>query len=239
MQADSESSSPINTSSTPKSHARLIAIVLVSSVALFIGAILGSDFLSNPQDQSDPIFKGAYAMYEGSTSLKSEDIGLFEMTMSVNFAVRQEVVDLNGTHVLLSTSFRMTSSFGDINGETVEDENSAWVPRSQMSFMSALEDFDLTKNYETTINIANFGARPCLVYEYILSNEGLAFTLYVDKEIGWPLKMTISTDENIVGLNLTLDINLTETNIPALSEFGNRGALFFFFHFNSFLAFND
>jgi hypothetical protein len=30
------------------------------------------------------------------------------------------------------------------------------------------------------------------------------------------LKMTISTDENMVGLNLTLDVNLAETNIPAL-----------------------
>ena len=216
MQAGSESSSPINNLSTPKSHAKLIAIVVGASVALFIGAILASAFLSNPQDQGDPFFIDAYATYEGSTSFKSEDIGMFEMTISVNFAVRQEVVDLNSTHVLLSTSFRMTSSFGDTNGETVEDENSAWVPKSQMSFMSTLEDFDLTKNYETTVNIADFGARPCLVYEYSLSNEGLAFTLYVDKEIGWPLKMTISTDENMVGLNLTLDVNLAETNIPAL-----------------------
>lgn len=216
MQADSESPSLINNLSTPKSHAKLIAIVVGASVALFIGAILASAFLSNPQDQGDPFFIGAYATYEGSTSLKSEDIGMFEMTISVNFAVRQEVVGLNSTHVLLSTSFRMTSSFGDTNGETVEDENSAWVPKSQMSFMSALEDFDLTKNYETTVNITDFGARPCLVYEYSLSNEGLAFTLYVDKEIGWPLKMTISTDENMVGLNLTLDVNLAETNIPAL-----------------------
>jgi hypothetical protein len=30
------------------------------------------------------------------------------------------------------------------------------------------------------------------------------------------MKMTISTEENVASLNLTLDINLTETNIPAL-----------------------
>ena len=148
--------------------------------------------------------------------MKSEDIGFFEMTMSVNFAVRQEVVDSNSTHVLLSKLFRMSSFLGDANGETVEDENHAWVPRSQMTFINTLQDFDLTRNYESTVNIADFGARSYLVYEYNFSNEGLAFTLYFDKEIGWPLKMIISTDENVAGLNLTLEVNLTETNIPAL-----------------------
>jgi hypothetical protein len=40
-------------------------------------------------------------------------------------------------------------------------------------------------------------------------------TVYVDKAIGWPLKMTVSmTGENL--MNLHLDINLTETNMPGL-----------------------
>jgi hypothetical protein len=156
----------------------------VPSVALLLAAILASAFLSNPQDQSDYFFKGANATYEGSTLLKSENTGLFETTMSVDFAIRQEVVDSNNTHVLLSTSFRMRSSFGDVNGETMEDKNYARVPRSQMSFMNMLQDFDLTRNYESTVNIADFGTRSCLVYAYNLTNEGLAFTLHVDKEIG-------------------------------------------------------
>jgi hypothetical protein len=40
--------------------------------------------------------------------------------------------------------------------------------------------------------------------------------VYVDKAIGWPLKMTVSTDEAVLGLDLELDINLVETNIPSL-----------------------
>ena len=191
----------------------MVAIVAVSVV---VGALLVSAFISTPQGQDSWLFKGAYATYEGSTSLTSEDIGMFDMSVSIDFTVRQEVVDFNSTHALVSTSFRMSSSFGEIDGETVEDENSTWVPLSQMGFMNAFEDVDLTKSYESTVDIAGFGTRTCMVYEYALSDDGLTMTVYVDKAIGWPLKMTVSTDEDLLGLGLELDINLVETNIPSL-----------------------
>ena len=101
-------------------------------------------------------------------------------------------------------------------GEKVEDESSAWVPLSEMGFMTDFDDVDLTTSYESTVNIDGFGTRTCMVYEYAISDEGMAMTVYVDKAIGWPLKMAISSDENDLGLNLALDIKLTETNISAL-----------------------
>jgi hypothetical protein len=204
----------------PKSHAKLIAVIAVVTISVVVCAFLVSAFISAPPAGQDAwLFKGAYATYEGSTTMTADDIGLSDMSMSldftVDFSVRLEVVDFNSTHVLVSTSFRMSSSLGGTDGETVEDENSTWVPISQMNFMNSFEDVTLTRSYESSVNIPGFGTRSCMVYEYALSDEGLAMMVYVDKAIEWPLKMSVSmTGESLV--KLSLDINLAETNIPAL-----------------------
>jgi len=201
-----------------KSHFKLIAIVAIVAVSVVVGAFLVSAFISTPppQGQDAWLFKGAYATYEGSTTMSAEDIGMFDMSISVDFTIRLEVVDFNSTHALFSTYFQMSSSFGDMDGETVENETSAWVPLSEMGFMAEFEDVNLTSGYESTVNIEGFGTRTCIIYEYELSDDGIAMTVYVDKAIGWPLKMRISAEENELGLDLALDIKLTETNIPAL-----------------------
>jgi hypothetical protein len=202
----------------PKSHIKLIAVIAIVAIAVIVGALLVSAFISSPppQGQDAWLFKGAYAVYEGSASISAEDLGSFlDMSMSIDFSVRQEIVDFNDTHVLISTAFQMSSSFG----EEENNEESAWVPLSEMGFMSAFndeEDVELTNSYETTVNINGIGTRTCMVYEYSISNEGLTLTVYVDKAIDWPLKMTMSMTNPDLPNGLELDINLTETNIPAL-----------------------
>jgi hypothetical protein len=204
----------------PKSRVKLIVVFAVIAVSVVVGAFLVSAFISTPQGQGAWLFKGAYATYEGSTTMTSNDIGLYDTPMSfdftVDFTVRLEAVDFNSTHALVSTYFRMSSSLGGTDGETIEDENSTWVPISQMNFINAFEDVDLTKSYESTVDISGFGTRTCMVYEYALSDDGLTMTVYVDKAIGWPLKMSLSTDEDLLDFELALDINIVETNIPAL-----------------------
>ncbi len=201
----------------PKSHIKLIAVVAIVAVAVIVGALLVSAFISSPQGQDAWLFKGAYATYEGSTSISAEELGMLGMSLSIDFTVRQEIVDFNDTHALVSTSFEMSSSFGEFGGETESDEESAWVPLSEMGLMTAFDDVDLTNSYESTVNIDGFGTRTCMVYEYEIADEGLMMTVYVDKTIEWPLKMTISmTNTELSGVNLELDINLVETNIPAL-----------------------
>jgi hypothetical protein len=219
---ESDAASPVRTSTNvtkPKSHVKLVAVIAVAVIAVVVGAFLVSTLILSPQGQNAWLFKGAYAKYEGSTSFTSGDIDIYDLYMSIDFTVRLEVVDFNSTHALVSTSFRMSSSidspFGETDGETVEDENSAWVPLSQMGFMNAFEEVDLTKSYESTVDIAGFGTKACMVYEYALSDEGLTMTVYVDEAIGWPLKMKVSmTGEG--SLSLELDIDLVETNIPGL-----------------------
>ena len=205
--------------SQPKSHIKLIAVIAIVAVSVIVGALLVSAFIATPQPQGQDawLFNGAYATYEGSTSVSAEDLGMLGMSLSIDFTVRQEIVDFNDTHALVSTSFEMSSSFGEYGGETEADEESAWVPLSEMGLMTAFDDVDLTNSYESTVNIDGFGTRTCMVYEYEISDEGLTMTVYVDKTIEWPLKMTISmTNTELPGVNLELDINLVETNIPAL-----------------------
>ena len=205
----------------PKSHIKLIAVIAIVAVAAVVGALLVSAFISSPppQGQDAWLFKGAYATYKGSASISAEDLGSFlDMSMSIEFTIRQEIVDFNDTHALISTSFQMSSSFGEMNGETVNEENSTWVPLSEMGFMTGFEDEDvnLTNSYESTVNIDGIGTRTCMVYEYAISDEGLTMTVYVDKAIDWPLKMTMSMTNTELPGGLTADINIVDTNIPAL-----------------------
>jgi hypothetical protein len=202
-----------------KSHIKLIALIAIVAFSVIIGALLVSAFISSPQGQDAWLFKGAYATYEGSASISAEDLGsIFDMSLSIDFTVRQEIIDFNDTHALISTSFQMSSSFGEYGGESEQNEESAWVPLSEMGLMTAFEneDIGLANSYESTVNIDGIGARTCIVYEYEISNEGLTMTVYVDKAIKWPLKMTMSMTKTQLPEGLKLDINLTETNIPAL-----------------------
>lgn len=184
----------------PKNRMKLIAVVAAAVIMVVVGAFLVSALLSAPQGQNAWLFKGAYAKYEGSTTVSF---------VTIDFTIRQEVLDFNSTHVKISTYFNMGSSYS----ESVENETAMWVPLSQAGFMNAFEEGNLTTSYESTVDIAGFGTRNCMVYEYTISDSGLTMTVYVDKQIGWPLKMTVSMSGEF---QMSLDINLTDTNIPGL-----------------------
>jgi hypothetical protein len=186
----------------PKSHVKLIAVVAVAVIAVVVGAFLVSALISQPQGQSAWLFKGAYAEYEGTTSMD-----ILSMTVSFSFTLRQEVVDFNSTHAQLLTSVGMSSSLS----EPVEEEVTVWVDLSENQYL--IEEGTLVNTYEANLPFEGFGNRDCIVYEY--ATDGPTLTIYVDKQIGWPLKMNVGmTGED--DLRLDLDINLVETNIPAL-----------------------
>jgi hypothetical protein len=169
-------------------------------MGLIIGASLFSALLPKPTGQDAWLFKGAYAQYEGSTSV---------MGFGFNFSAKLEVLDFNSTHAYMSTSFKMGSSLG----ETVEEENSTWVELSQVGFVNAFSEANVTTSYEATLDFGSLGTRSCTVYEY--ATDGPTITVYIDKAIGWPLKMKASmTGED--STSLSVDINLVETNIPGL-----------------------
>jgi len=180
---------------------RLLIAVAVLCVGLVVGAILVSALQPNPPAEEGWLFVGAYADYEGKTSI---------MWFSFSFSVNLKVLDFNDTHAFMLTSFKMESNAG----ETVENETSTWVELSNFNFMGAFSDNNLTASYDATVNFGSLGTRSCTVYEYAI--DGPTMTVYVDKEIGWPLKMkaTMTGEDSI---SLSLDINLVDTNIPALN----------------------
>jgi hypothetical protein len=185
----------------PKSQNKLLIVVVAMAVAgLLLGAFLVSGLLSKPTGQDSWLFKGAYAKYEGYTSV---------MGFGFDISAKLEVLDLNSTHAYMSTSFKMGSSLG----ETAEEENSTWVERSRVGFLDAFSESNITNSYDATLDFGNLGTRSCTVYEF--ATDGPTMTVYVDKTIGWPLKMKASmTGEG--SLSLSLDINLVDTNISAL-----------------------
>jgi hypothetical protein len=188
----------------PKSQKKLLmAITAIAIVGLVVSAFLFSGMLTAPTSSEDSwLFKGAYAKYEGSTSIIGFD---------VNFSVKLEVQDFNSTHAYMSTSFKMISSFAP---QAAEEENSTWVPLSQIGFTTSFGETNTTNSYDATLDFGSLGTRSCTVYE--ISTDGPTLTVYTDKAIGWPLKMKASmTGEGT--MSLSLDINLVETNIPALN----------------------
>lgn len=199
MESESASApSPSKTVANSKSHIKMIAVIAMAVIVIVIGAFLVTAFLSQPQGQSAWLFKGAYAKYEGTTTI---------MFVSFSFTLRQEVVDFNSTHAELLTSVSMGSSLS----EPVEEEVSVWVDLSENHYL--IEGGTLVNNYEANLPFEGFGNRDCIVYEY--ATDGPTLTIYVDKQIGWPLKMKVSMTGD-GSLSLELDINLVETNIPAL-----------------------
>ena len=191
-----------------------IAALGLTAVAIVIVALVASTLVLTPQnneltptdenentvndDKNSWLFKGAYAQYEGTTSL---------LLMTFNVEMRQEVINFNETHAELLTYLSLNSDFGD----SEETNTTVWVDLEENQY--EIDAASLTNKYETTETFEKYGSRDCIVYEY--STEGPTILVYVDKQIGWPLKMSmeLTGEENI---NLNVDIELTETNIPEL-----------------------
>lgn len=186
----------------------VIGLVVVSIVitALVVSAlVLTSEDLTTEDgktpiegDKNSWLFKGAYAKYKGTTTL---------MFMNFNVEMRQEVKDFNTTHAELQIFLSLASDFE----ENEETNTTVWIDLEENNY--EIDDAALTNKYEITETFDKFGSRECIVYEY--STEGPTILIYVDKQIGWPLKMNMEiTGED--DINLSLDIELIETNIPEL-----------------------
>ena len=117
-----------------------------------------------------------------------------------------EIIDLNATHVEISTSYNMSSPY-----ETIDNTTTTWVSRENMTFQP--DGLTLNNTYSTQITLPSIGTRSCTVYEY--SSQGIDAAYYVDNSIQWPIKMTM-TSPSVDGISYSMDINLVDSNIPGL-----------------------
>jgi hypothetical protein len=203
-------------SNNKKIVAIILATITVVAVAVSATAVLMNNQPSSNQannqnsqtnNQNSPtnnqassqswIKKGAYATYEGQATI---------LSITVSFNARMEIVDLNQTHMQLSTYYNMSTPYG-----ATENTTTTWVSRENMNFQP--QDLPLNNSYKTQITIPNLGTRECTVYEY--SSEGISASYYVDNTIQWPIKM-IMTSPAVEGQSYNMDINLVDTNIPGL-----------------------
>ena len=188
----------------------LLITVIAVAVVVSTAAVLTADNQStinqtNDQneltnDQNSPkswIKKGTYATYAGQAEI---------MSMSITFSARMEIVDVNQTHMQLSTDYKMSTPLG-----ATENTTKTWISREDMNFQP--ENLPLSNTFTTQITIPNLGTRTCTVYEY--SSEGISAAYYVDNSIQWPIKM-VMTSPSVEGQSYNMDINLVDTNIPGL-----------------------
>lgn len=196
-----ENDPSLSTEVKRKNPKRLLMFTVVLAIVVMVaGALLTSAFLSSPTNSGNWLFKGAYANYAGSASV---------MGYGFDFSAKLQVLDFNTTHAYIQTYFKMGSSLG----ETVENQTSTWIELSKFNFVAGFNEANLTKSYETDVNIETLGTRRCTVYEY--NTDGPAMIIYIDKVLNWPVKMQIVMNgEN--SLNVNFEINLTDTNIPGL-----------------------
>ena len=160
--------------------------------------------INNPNSQTNIqansqswIKKGVYATYEGQATI---------LSMTVSFNARMEIIDLNETHMQISTFYNMSTPYG-----ATENTTTTWVSRENMNFEP--EGLPLNSTYTAQVTIPNLGTRTCTVYVY--DSEGISASYYVDNNIQWPIKM-VMTSPTVQGQSYNMDINLVDTNIPGL-----------------------
>jgi hypothetical protein len=186
-----------------KKIAAIAAAALIIAIAALTGGLLissqnPSSSQNNNQNTSQSwIAKGAYATYEGQATI---------LSMTVSFNARMEIVEVNETHIQVSTSFDMSTPYG-----TTENTTTTWVGRENMTFQP--DGLTLNNTYSTKITLPNLGTKNCTVYEY--NNQDISAAYYIDNNIQWPIKI-IMTSPTVEGQSYNMNISLVDSNIPGL-----------------------
>jgi hypothetical protein len=124
--------------------------------------------------------------------------------------MRLEVVDYNSTHAKLLMYVKMETPLG-----SQEFQNTTWSDLTKKSY--EIQGSKLKRVYDQETYIEGFGTRKCTVYEYETS-PGSLMIAYVDKETSWPIKFTLTTETTQNAPKISMDLKITETNIPGLKK---------------------
>lgn len=179
----------------PSKIKRPKALVIVVVAVIVVGSFLVYWLFLRPQAPSW-LFDGAYAKYYGETSI---------LLFTVKVTCRLEVMDFNNTHARMHIYMKAETPLG-----TQEFQNTTWADLGERTY--EIGETGPTRRYEEVIYIEGIGTRDCIVYEYSYLPP---IWFYVDKEIGFPIKMKMGTSGTV---GYSLDLNLVETNIPGLKE---------------------
>lgn len=199
MEANQQSTKDFQHSKKKIAILTIAVLIMTLAVGLTAGLLINSQNAPEAQNTQNNSWraKGAYATYEGQANI---------LSTTVLFNAKMEITDLNETHLQISTYFNMSTPFGN-----TENTTTTWVSRENMTFQP--DELTLNSTHVTQITLPNIGTRSCTVYEY--KNQDISATYYIDNELQWPIKMTMTSPE-VNGESYNIDINLTESNIPGL-----------------------
>jgi hypothetical protein len=147
------------------------------------------------------LFKGAYSTYQGVTT---------QSLLPLNATIRIDILDYNDAQAEIHFFFKVATRIGT---PVTEYQNTTWVDLDKLQ--SSFTGDQPTKTSEDYVLIEGFGVKHCVIYEY--SSEGNQFTVYMEKELGWPVKFSIvgAQTDDMLG-NMDINLNLVSTNISAL-----------------------
>lgn len=191
---------PTPTEVAPKPKRRWLIVAAVVVVIVVVAGVFAYWWFSRPAPSSVAaswLFDGAYAEYYGEATMPY---------VSMNMTMRLEVVDYNSTHAELLTHMTMKNNVT----APMESEDTTWADLRSTSY--EVEGYNLIETREADVNVEGLGTKHCMVYEY--SGPNIMMTYYVDKEIGWPVKMEFTVTQG--SLNMDFDLTLKKTNIPEL-----------------------
>ena len=211
LKSDMVCSDSLEVNSEPKRRSlKLVIIVVVAIVIVLVAALAFLWWVPQEGTEAHGYYIGTYAEYRGQTYVDLEPI---------EYSMRIEVVDLNSTHLESRYYVKLQSESLEIFDES---QFTRWVRLEERSFgfVEAHEGTTLERTYDDYVYIDGCGTKYCEVFEFTLTDdEGNDDTVivYVDMEIKWPLKFLFSFNTNSPDENISFEVNLTDTNIVALS----------------------
>jgi hypothetical protein len=176
----------------PKPKRRLLKITLATVIIVIVIGAFTLWWFYRPQE-TPSVPQGAYARYSGTTTIPP---------LSINMTIRLEEAEHNSTYAKLLTYVKIEIS----QTEPQELQNITWVDLRTKTY--EFQGSAPTETHEDYVDFQGLGTRQCIIQTY--SEGDTSWTLYVDKNIGWPLKMEFSES------GMSFELTLVETNISGL-----------------------
>jgi hypothetical protein len=131
--------------------------------------------------------------------------------------VHLEIVDFKSTYIKTLFDMKLKSdSLGTLLNE--QDTKRVLLENLGTFEWDEIEGYVSGAEYEDHVYIEGLSIKLCKIYEFVqidVESSNINITVYADPEIELPLKITFGIKlEN--GQSIILDINLKDTNVPAI-----------------------
>ncbi len=177
---------------------KVIFSIVVILIVLFGGYYFYNN-INNQNGQYPWLFKGAYSVYIGSSTIKANKL------VTVTATIKLFIGRINKTHYHLYflQVFQYSST-----GETIENVNDTWVPINNPNYYP-VKGYHHIKTYNARVNHPKLGSREAIVYVY-KSSLNTTVEVYLDAKTKWPIAYVF---KDYLGRGNSLVVELKTYNI--------------------------